>query len=72
MGTRTASEGVKLVDEDDAGCGVPRLLEKVATLRRANTDEYFDKFRTGYREERQHQLRRHRSRAGSCRLRRNT
>ena len=43
-GTRS-SERVEFVNEDDAGRGLPGLLEEITHARRANADEHLDKFR---------------------------
>ena len=47
-----ATEGVELVDEDDRGRRLARLLEQVAHPRRADADEHLDELRAGDREER--------------------
>src|SRR5713101_2750485 len=47
--TRTVSmttNGVYLIDEDDAGCMLFGLFEKVAHTCRTNSDEHFHKFRS--------------------------
>src|SRR5947208_16553445 len=54
-----ASEGVDLVDEDDARRMGFALLEQVAHARRAHTDEHLDEVRAGHREERPRRLARH-------------
>ena len=51
-GAAMAADGVDLVDEDDAGRVLLRLLEHVADPRRADTDEHLDEVRTGNGEER--------------------
>src|SRR5215470_3427698 len=47
-----AAKGIELVDEDDAGSGVPRLLEEVAHTCGADADEQLDEFGARDREER--------------------
>ena len=51
-GAAAAAEGVQLVDEDDAGRRLPRLLEQVAHARRADAHEHLDELGAGDREER--------------------
>src|SRR5207244_7233782 len=46
-----ATDGVDLVDEDDAGARLLRLLEQVADARGADTDEHLDEVGSGDREE---------------------
>ena len=43
--------GVDLVDEDDAGRALARLLEEVPHARRADADEHLDEVRAGHGEE---------------------
>ena len=47
-----STHGVDLVDEDDAGCLLLRLLEHVAYPRRAHAHEHLHEVRAGDREER--------------------
>ncbi len=56
-----ASDGVDLVDEDDAGAVLLGLVEHVAHTGRTHTDEHLDEVRTGDREERDTGLACHRS-----------
>src|SRR5690606_33064189 len=51
-GRARATERIEFVDEDDAGCGLLRLLEKIAHTRRADTDKEFDEFGARYGKER--------------------
>ena len=51
-GAAVAADGVDLVDEDDAGARLLRLLEQVADARGADADEHLDEVRAGDREER--------------------
>ena len=51
-GTALASDGIDLVDEDDARRVLLRLLEEVADTRGTDTDEHLDEVRTRNREER--------------------
>src|SRR6202011_6128207 len=51
-GAAMAADRVDLVDEDDAGRVLLRLLEHVAHARRADTDEHLDEVGAGDREER--------------------
>ena len=51
-GAAVASNGVDLVDEDDAGRVLLGLLEKVADAAGANTNEHLNEVRAGDREER--------------------
>jgi len=46
-----ASQRVEFVDEYDRRRAFPRLPEKIADARSADTDEHFDEFRAGNREE---------------------
>ena len=46
------TDGVDLVDEDDAGAVLLGLLEHVANTRSTDTDEHLDEVRTGDGEER--------------------
>ena len=52
IGAAGAAERVELVDEDDAGRLLARLLEQVAHPRGADADEHLDEFRAVDREER--------------------
>jgi hypothetical protein len=45
------AQRVELVDEDDAGGGLARLLEQIAHPRGADAHEHLDEFRAGDREE---------------------
>ena len=54
--TALAADGVNLVDEDDAGRVLLRLLEQVAHARGADTDEHLDEVGTRNREERHARL----------------
>jgi hypothetical protein len=47
----SAADGVKLVDEDDRGRGLPGLLEQVADAGRADTDDHLDEFGRAEAEE---------------------
>src|SRR5262249_17769379 len=51
-GTAVTADGVDLVDEDDRGRRVLRLLEQVAHARRADADEHLDEIGAADREER--------------------
>ncbi len=51
-GAAMPSDGVDLVDEDDAGARLLRLLEQVADARGADADEHLDEVGAGDREER--------------------
>src|SRR5260370_711934 len=51
-GATLASDGVDLIDEDDAGRVLLGLVEQVAYAARADADEHLDQLRTGDREER--------------------
>ena len=55
-GAAVATDGVDLVDEDDAGARLLRLLEEVADARGADADEHLDEVRAGDREERHARL----------------
>ena len=46
-----ASDGVDLVDEDDAGCLILGLLEQITDTRGANADKHFDEVGAGNGEE---------------------
>src|SRR5581483_6966869 len=41
------TKGIQLIDEDNSGCFLAGLLEKVAHPRRTNSNEHLDKFGTG-------------------------
>ena len=56
IGAAGAAQRVELVDEDDAGRLLPRLLEQVAHPRGADPDEHLDEFRAVDREERHARL----------------
>ena len=51
-GTALASDGIDLVDEDDARRVLLRLLKEVADTRGADTDKHLDEVRARNREER--------------------
>ena len=51
-GAAVPADGVDLVDEDDAGARLLRLLEQVADARGADADEHLDEVRARDREER--------------------
>ncbi len=57
-----AADGVDLVDEDDAGARLLRLLEQVAYAGGADADEHLDEVGAGDREERHARLARGRAR----------
>ena len=61
-GDAASAQRVQLVDENDAGRGLARLIEQVAHARGADADEHFDEFRAGDREERHAGLAGHRPR----------
>ena len=61
-GAAGPAERVELVDEDDRGRLLARLLEQVAHPRGADADEHLDEFRAVDREERHAGLARHRAR----------
>ena len=60
-GRAAAPERIELVDEDDAGRGLARLLEQIAHARRADADEHLDEFGAGDGEERHPGLAGHRA-----------
>ena len=45
------SDGVDLIDEDDARCGFLRLLKEIAHARGTNTDKHLDEVGAADREE---------------------
>ena len=51
-GAAMTADRVDLVDEDDAGCVLLRLVEHVADAGGADADEHLDEVRTRDREER--------------------
>jgi hypothetical protein len=51
-GRAAAPERVELIDEDDAGRSLARLLKEIANAGRADTDEHLHEFGTGNGEER--------------------
>ena len=51
-GRAAAPERIELVDEDDAGRGLARLLEEIAHARGADADEHLDEFGAGDGKER--------------------
>ena len=55
-GAAVAADGVDLVDEDDAGARLLRLLEQVADAGRADADEHLDEVGARDREERDARL----------------
>ena len=57
-----SSQRVELVDENDAGRGLARLLEQVAHPRGADADEHLDEFGAGNGKERHAGFARHRLR----------
>src|SRR5216683_863536 len=56
------ADGVQLVDEDDRGCGLARLLEQVTDARCADTDDGLHELRSGLAEERHLGFARHSAR----------
>ena len=56
VGAARPAERVELVDEDDRGRLLPRLLEEIADSRGAHADEHLDEFGAGDREKRHPRL----------------
>src|SRR5437762_6227977 len=50
-GPALATDGIDLIDEDDAGSRFLRLIEEITHTTRADTDQHFHELRAAHREE---------------------